>query len=150
MVELVKKFQDFLPAQGVLDLAKTALSPHPVVSESGQEQEHTLPVHRGTTVWTKTRHQISRDSFASDYYAESFAPKYLTRSPLPGGAAEPNGTSEREKSRAPLSSSLSPSKSLHEMLQSLLVTLTEVCISRVLIHGNQRLLLVKGSPRSTG
>ncbi|KAF8716612.1 hypothetical protein AX14_012280 [Amanita brunnescens Koide BX004] len=143
VVELVKKFQDFLPAQGVLDLAKTALSPHPVVSESGQEQEHTLPVHRGTTVWTKTRHQISRDNFASDYYAESFAPKYLTRSPLPGGAAEPNGTSEREKSRAPLSSSLSPSKSLHEMLQSLLVTLTELRAVRGPLVNDDTLLLFR-------
>ena len=80
VAELVKKYQDFLPAQGVQDLAKTALSSRPVVSES--EQEYILPVHRRTTVRTKTRHQIPRKSSASDFeqsYAANIAPIYLNR-----------------------------------------------------------------------
>ncbi|KAF8347025.1 hypothetical protein F5887DRAFT_958971 [Amanita rubescens] len=60
VAELVRKYQDFLPAQGVQDLAKTALSPRLIVSES--EQEYTLPVQRRATVRTKTRHQIPRKS----------------------------------------------------------------------------------------
>lgn len=82
VAELVQKYQDFLPAQGVQDLAKTALSPRPVVSESEQEQEYTLPVHRRTTVRTKTRHQIPRKSSVSDFeqsYAANIAPLYFTR-----------------------------------------------------------------------
>ena len=111
VAELVKKYQGFLPAQGVQDLAKTALSPRPVVSESEQEQEYALPVHRRTIVRTKTRHQIPRKSSASDFeqsYAANIAPIYLTRprrppiagsgSRIPGpvtSAAESHASSRR-------------------------------------------------------
>lgn len=65
----------------------------------------------------KTRHQII------DYCSQ-----------IPGG--EPNDTSEYEQDKVPSSSELQPSKSLHAILQSLLVTLTEVCISRILMYCN--------------
>ncbi|KAF8624210.1 hypothetical protein AX15_005976 [Amanita polypyramis BW_CC] len=80
VAELVKKYQDFLPAQGVQDLAKTALPPRAILSES--EQEYSSPVQRRTTSRTKTKHHIPRKSSVSDFersYAANIAPIYLTR-----------------------------------------------------------------------
>ena len=109
MAELVRKYQDFLPAQGVQDLAKTALSPRPIVSES--EQEYTLPVQRRTTVRTKTRHQIPRKSSVSDFeqsYAANIAhlnrPRRIpvagnsSRIPGPVASAGDSHTSSRRTS----------------------------------------------------
>ena len=51
-----------------------------------------------------------------------------------------SGTSEPEQNRARPSSPHPPSESLNEILQSLLVVLTKVCISTVSMHCNQQLL----------
>ncbi|KAK2461486.1 hypothetical protein APHAL10511_005949 [Amanita phalloides] len=80
VAELVKKYQDFLPAQGVQDLAKTALAPNAIVSES--EQEYSSPVQRRAIFRAKTRHHVPRKSSVSDFeqsYAANVAPIYLTR-----------------------------------------------------------------------
>ncbi|KAJ3512511.1 hypothetical protein NLJ89_g3474 [Agrocybe chaxingu] len=82
VAELVKKYQDFLPAQGVQDLAQTAFGPRPVMSESEQEypSQFTLrPVTRG-----KSRHRLPvRKPSTSDFeqgYAANVAPRYLSNS----------------------------------------------------------------------
>ncbi|KAF7337658.1 1-phosphatidylinositol-3-phosphate 5-kinase [Mycena sanguinolenta] len=79
VAELVKKYQDFLPAQGVQDLAKTAFPPRIVVSESEQEY---APVRLGPR--SKSRHRApARKQSTSDFeqgYAANIAPKYLTHS----------------------------------------------------------------------
>ncbi|KAJ7201260.1 hypothetical protein GGX14DRAFT_656010 [Mycena pura] len=80
VAELVKKYQDFLPPQGVHDLAKTAFPPRIVVSES--EQEYNAPVRLGPR--SKSRHRMpARKQSISDFeqgYAANIAPKYLTHS----------------------------------------------------------------------
>ncbi|KAJ7070594.1 hypothetical protein C8F01DRAFT_1106988, partial [Mycena amicta] len=80
VAELVKKYQDFLPPQGVHDLAKTAFPPRLVVSES--EQEYITPIRLGPR--SKSRHRIpTRKQSTSDFeqgYAANIAPKYLTHS----------------------------------------------------------------------
>ena len=81
MAELVQKYQDFLPAQGVHDLAKTAFAPRPHVSES--EQEYVPPAPR-RHVRNKSRHRPPpRKASVSDFeqsYAANIAPRYLTHS----------------------------------------------------------------------
>lgn len=81
MAELVQKYQDFLPAQGVHDLAKTAFPPRPLVSES--EQEDVSPAPR-RHVRNKSRHRpLPRNGSVSDFeqsYAANIAPRYLTHS----------------------------------------------------------------------
>ncbi|KAJ7508636.1 hypothetical protein B0H11DRAFT_2153074 [Mycena galericulata] len=87
VAELVKKYQDFLPPQGVHDLAKTAFPPRIVVSESEQEY---APIRRGPR--SKSRHRMpTRKQSTSDFeqgYAANIAPKYLThtRRSLPQAA----------------------------------------------------------------
>ncbi|KAK7058615.1 Mitochondrial distribution and morphology protein 12 [Paramarasmius palmivorus] len=82
VAELVKKYQDFLPAQGVHELAKTALSPPPAVSES--EQEYTSPLAHRTAPRHKIKHRaLARKASSSDFeqgYAANIAPRYLTHS----------------------------------------------------------------------
>ncbi|OBZ68491.1 1-phosphatidylinositol 3-phosphate 5-kinase FAB1, partial [Grifola frondosa] len=79
VAELVKKYQDFLPPQGVEELTKTAFPPAVPVSES--EQESTA--HIRSRVRTKGRHQfVTKRSSISDFeqsYAANIAPKYLTK-----------------------------------------------------------------------
>ncbi|KAJ7044915.1 hypothetical protein C8F04DRAFT_1066996 [Mycena alexandri] len=81
VAELVRKYQDFLPPQGVHDLAKTAFPPRIVVSESEQEYTHT-PIRLGPR--SKSRHRMPvRKQSTSDFeqgYAANIAPKYLTHS----------------------------------------------------------------------
>lgn len=79
----MKKYQDFLPPQGVHDLAQTALEQRSAISES--EQEYSSPVQRRTnTIRTKSRHQLpARKASISDFeqgYAANIAPRYLTHS----------------------------------------------------------------------
>ncbi|KAF7302586.1 1-phosphatidylinositol-3-phosphate 5-kinase [Mycena chlorophos] len=88
VAELVKKYQDFLPPQGVHDLAKTAFPPRIVVSESEQEYNNS-PIRLGPR--SKSRHRpLARKQSTSDFeqgYAANIAPKYLThsrRAALPG------------------------------------------------------------------
>jgi len=82
VAELVKKYQDFLPAQGVHDLAQTAFAPRPVMSESEQEFPSQLTLRPG--IRSKSRHRMPvRKVSTSDFeqgYAANVAPRYLTHS----------------------------------------------------------------------
>ncbi|KAF5352664.1 hypothetical protein D9756_005838 [Leucocoprinus leucothites] len=78
VAELVKKYQDFIPAQTMPDLAKSALPPRAAASESEQESPaivHRRPVRRG-------RHPgLTKKPSTSDFessYAANVAPIYLT------------------------------------------------------------------------
>lgn len=82
VAELVKRYQEYLPPQGVEELAKTALPPNSLVSESEQES---MPVPYSRTrirTRSKPRNQgLSKRSSISDFeqsYAANIAPKYLT------------------------------------------------------------------------
>ncbi|KAF7303001.1 1-phosphatidylinositol-3-phosphate 5-kinase [Mycena kentingensis (nom. inval.)] len=105
VAELVKKYQDFLPAQGVQDLAKTAFPPRIVVSES--EQEYITPIRLGPR--SKSRHRaLVRKQSTSDFeqgYAANIAPKYLTHSRRPLGQASgsriPGPVQSEDSSRRP-------------------------------------------------
>lgn len=104
VAELVKKYQDFLPANGVQELAKTAFPPQNLVSES--EQEYT-PVMPRPTVRSKSRHHPPiKKASTSDFeqgYAANVAPRYLTRSRphLASRIPGPVGESSLESSRRP-------------------------------------------------
>ncbi|KZT08628.1 uncharacterized protein LAESUDRAFT_757348 [Laetiporus sulphureus 93-53] len=78
VAELVKKYQDYLPARGVEELTKTALPPAALVCESGQETSTDLP----PPVRNKSRRRmINGKSSISDFessYAVNVAPRYLT------------------------------------------------------------------------
>ena len=82
VAELVKKYQDYLPAQGVHDLAHTAMSPRPVVSESEQEYPPHITLRPGMGR-TRTRHRLPpRKPSTSDFeqgYAANVAPRYVGR-----------------------------------------------------------------------
>ncbi|GLB35735.1 putative protein present in Fab1, YOTB, Vac1, and EEA1 [Lyophyllum shimeji] len=82
VAELVRKYQDFLPPQGVHDLSKTALAPRAPFSES--EQEYISPIPRRQAVRNKSRHRVpSKKASTSDFeqsYAANIAPRYLTHS----------------------------------------------------------------------
>ncbi|KAF9029974.1 hypothetical protein BDZ89DRAFT_1101417 [Hymenopellis radicata] len=73
VAELVRKYQDFLPPQGVQDLAKTAFAPRIIVSESDQEYPAPISRHR----------PLAKKPSTSDFeqgYAANIAPRYLTHS----------------------------------------------------------------------
>jgi 1-phosphatidylinositol-3-phosphate 5-kinase len=110
VAELVKKYQDYLPAQGVHDLAHTAMSPRPVVSESEQEYPPHITLRPGMGR-TRTRHRLPpRKPSISDFeqgYAANVAPRYVShrkfgnnsnvsRIPVPVAAPE-----SHESSRLP-------------------------------------------------
>ncbi|KAG7452179.1 uncharacterized protein BT62DRAFT_926393 [Guyanagaster necrorhizus] len=80
VAELVKKYQDYLPPQGIQDLTKTALAPRIVVSES--DQEYTVPVVPRSVTRAKSRHRpLAKKPSTSDFeqsYAANIAPRYLT------------------------------------------------------------------------
>lgn len=110
VADLVKRYQDFLPPQGVHDLTKTAFAPRIVVSES--EQEYNSPLQNRTTARNRSKHRIPRNGSISDFeqgYAANIAPRYINRSrrslgqsshgsriPAPAGVPE-----SRESSRRP-------------------------------------------------
>ncbi|KAJ7606790.1 hypothetical protein FB45DRAFT_949133 [Roridomyces roridus] len=104
VAELVKKYQDFLPPQGVHDLAKTAFPPRIVVSESEQEYPHRPVVRTGPR--SKSRHRTpARKQSTSDFeqgYAANIAPKYLThtRRSLPNGSRIPGPVGSSLQSEA--------------------------------------------------
>ena len=88
VAELVKKYQEFLPAQGVEELARTALPPPLPVSES--EAEGPPPIkHVRARVKSKARHPhpvLSKKPSTSDFeqsYAANIAPKYLAHGRRP-------------------------------------------------------------------
>jgi len=80
VAELVKKYQDFLPAQGIHDLAQTAFPPKPLMSESEQEYPSLMLARPGQR--SKSRHRVPvRKMSTSDFeqgYAANVAPRYLT------------------------------------------------------------------------
>ncbi|TBU34447.1 hypothetical protein BD311DRAFT_746176 [Dichomitus squalens] len=87
VAELVRKYQDYLPPQGVEDLTKTALAPGVPVSES--EQESSPAVRPRTRHKTRQQPFLSKRSSVSDFessYAANIAPKYLTKR-VPGPPA---------------------------------------------------------------
>ncbi|KAG6846063.1 hypothetical protein H0H87_006427 [Tephrocybe sp. NHM501043] len=91
VAELVRKYQDFLPPQGVHDLTKTALAPRAPFSES--EQEYTSPIPRRQPVRNKSRHRVLKKASFSDFeqgYAANIAPRYLTHSRR--GLTQPSGS----------------------------------------------------------
>ncbi|KAI0652330.1 hypothetical protein C8Q79DRAFT_91782 [Trametes meyenii] len=79
VAELVKKYQDYLPPQGVEDLTRTALAPTVPVSESEQES---APLARPRVRTKGRQHFLSKRSSVSDFessYAANIAPKYLSK-----------------------------------------------------------------------
>ena len=107
--ELVKKYQEFLPPDGVQELAKTAFAPSTVVSESDPEY---APLPPRATARTKTRHHIpAKKPSVSDFeqgYAANVAPRYLAHSRRNGSHVThgsripgPVGESSLESSRRP-------------------------------------------------
>lgn len=88
VAELVKRYQDFLPPQGVEDLTKTAFPPGVPISESDAEGGISSPNR------PRFRHKQSRflakKGSTSDFeqsYAANIAPRYLTHSKRPLGQA---------------------------------------------------------------
>ncbi|TRM61544.1 hypothetical protein BD626DRAFT_631658 [Schizophyllum amplum] len=88
VAELVRKYQDYLPAQGVQDLAKTAFPPAPlppkvvIVSESDQEYPAVPTIKHKHRSRSRPQHRIlAKKSSISDFessYAANIAPRYLT------------------------------------------------------------------------
>jgi 1-phosphatidylinositol-3-phosphate 5-kinase len=81
VAELVKKYQDFLPAQGVQALTQTAFAPRSFMSESEQEYPSQLTLRPG--IRSKSRHRapvkkVSTSDFEQGYVA-NVAPRYLRR-----------------------------------------------------------------------
>ena len=109
VAELVKKYQEYLPAEGVHDLTRTAFAPRPVVSESEQEYPYQQTLRAG--IRNKSRHRapvrkVSTSDFEQGYVA-NVAPRYLkktvtetkkTRIPAPVGSFESH-ESPRKPSR---------------------------------------------------
>lgn len=87
VAELVKKYQDFLPAQGIHDLAQTAFAPKALMSESEQEYPSSSQLAARPALRSKSRHRTpARKPSTSDFeqgYAANVAPKYLTRNRRP-------------------------------------------------------------------
>ncbi|TFY71832.1 hypothetical protein EVG20_g1173 [Dentipellis fragilis] len=79
VAELVKKYQDFLPAHGMEELAKSALSPGLPMAES--DQESIFPRQPRQPSRHKSKHIPARKASTSDFeqsYAANIAPRYLT------------------------------------------------------------------------
>jgi 1-phosphatidylinositol-3-phosphate 5-kinase len=100
VAELVKKYQEFLPAQGVHDLSRTALAPVTVISESEPEAS---PLPSQSRTRNRHSHQDPvKKSSVSDFeqgYAANVAPKHLASrrrgdsrigAPLPLDSAQDN------------------------------------------------------------
>jgi 1-phosphatidylinositol-3-phosphate 5-kinase len=89
VAELVRKYSDYLPPQGVRDLAKTAFAPPLPISES--DQDSTAPTSNRPTTRSKTRHHsLGKKASYSDFeqgYAANIAPRYLTHYRRPQGRA---------------------------------------------------------------
>ncbi|KAG0707565.1 hypothetical protein DFH29DRAFT_994993 [Suillus ampliporus] len=80
VAELVARYQEYLPPQGVEELAKTALAPFPPVSESEQEYTAQPPPQRSTI--RRHRHEPVKKPSVSDFessYAANVASRYLNR-----------------------------------------------------------------------
>ncbi|KAH7906473.1 hypothetical protein BJ138DRAFT_1071661 [Hygrophoropsis aurantiaca] len=79
VAELVLRYQDFIPPQGMEELAKTALAPAPPVSES--DQEYPAPSQLRHTARNKHRHEVIKKPSVSDFeqsYAANAASRFLS------------------------------------------------------------------------
>ncbi|KAF8140661.1 hypothetical protein EV363DRAFT_1427042 [Boletus edulis] len=87
VAELVARYQDFIPATGVEELARTALAPPPTVSESEQEDLTTTlsnvitskPSLPRNTIRGRHRHGLTKKPSTSDFesgYAANAAPRF--------------------------------------------------------------------------
>jgi 1-phosphatidylinositol-3-phosphate 5-kinase len=77
----VRKYSEFLPSQGLEELAKTALSPQFDTAES--EQEVAAPWPKPQASKNRFKRSLARRPSASDFessYAANVAPRYLTHS----------------------------------------------------------------------
>lgn len=77
----MKKYSEYLPPQGVEELAKTALSPHLDTAESEQESATRRPKHPSGR--NRLKRSLARRPSTSDFessYAANVAPRYLTHS----------------------------------------------------------------------
>lgn len=83
VADLVKKYSEFLPSQGVEELAKTALSPHLDTAES--EQDSATPWPKPQAGKNRLRRPVERRPSASDFessYAANVS-RYLMHSRRP-------------------------------------------------------------------
>lgn len=74
------RYQEYLPPQGVEELARTALAPFPPVSESEQEYAAQSPPQRSTV--RRHRHELVKKPSVSDFessYAANVASRHLNR-----------------------------------------------------------------------
>jgi 1-phosphatidylinositol-3-phosphate 5-kinase len=129
VAELVKKYSEYLPPQGVEELAKTALSPHLDTAES--EQESTTRWPKPPSGRNRLKRSLARRPSTSDFesgYAANVAPRYLTHSRrqarqpslssrIPGPVFSSNYTSrqqspEKERPLASADSDAGPKHSL--------------------------------------
>ncbi len=114
VAELVKKYSEFLPSQGVEELAKTALSPHLDTAES--EQDSAAPWPKPLAGRNRLRRPVERRTSASDFessYAANAASRYLTHSRrttrrvsqssrIPGPVTSSNYTSRQHSPEKPV------------------------------------------------
>ncbi|OAX36749.1 hypothetical protein K503DRAFT_867357 [Rhizopogon vinicolor AM-OR11-026] len=108
VAELVARYQEYLPPQGVEELARTALAPFPPVSESEQEYAAQPPPQRSTV--RRHRHELVKKPSVSDFessYAVNVASRHLNRrslgaqnSRIPGpvGSSIDSSTASRRQS----------------------------------------------------
>ncbi|KAI0274930.1 hypothetical protein BC834DRAFT_921142 [Gloeopeniophorella convolvens] len=107
-------YSEFLPAQGLEELAKTALSPHLDTAES--EQESTAPLRRPQVGRTRPKRSLPRRPSTSDFessYAANVAPRQArqpsqsSRIPVPVAlSAGPSRQHSPEKPAAPFPAEL--------------------------------------------
>ncbi|EIN14395.1 hypothetical protein PUNSTDRAFT_96221 [Punctularia strigosozonata HHB-11173 SS5] len=160
VADLVKRYSEVLPPEGVRDLAKTALAPHYPISESEQEyasrpSARPLPRHRNRPV---NKPVFLRKSSVSDFessYAANIAPRYLTP------ARRPTGTQANSRIPGPavpsIESTLPSRRASPDKRPSLTRNGTEDTIKRTqavspvgetgLIAGPSQIIRVKGSNR---
>lgn len=89
VAELVQRYQEYLPPQGVEELAKTALQPTNPLSENEQEVNRIISA-RSRVRGKRSQQFLARKSSMSDFeygYAANIAPKYLTHR-RPGGQTQ--------------------------------------------------------------
>lgn len=89
VADLVKRYSDYIPAQGMRDLARTAMAP-----PSESEQEYTAdPPPRLQRDRSKHRPLLTKKPSTSDFersYAANIAPRYLTHTRRPLGQTRLN------------------------------------------------------------
>ena len=127
VAELVKKYSEYLPPQGVEELAKTALSPHLDTAES--EQESTTRWPKPPSGRNRLKRSLARRPSTSDFessYAANVAPRHLTHSRrqarqhslssrIPGPLYSSSYTSRQQSPEKPLISADSDSVTKHSL-----------------------------------